>query len=96
MERILYEVSVSPLKERPRLDEHSLRLKIARHRFGVEPEHVLIRGGKDARAPESCDDLLPDYARLRADIGRRREWPAFGDRLRVIDNRRARLSREDL
>ena len=96
MERVLYEVPVATLNERARLREHRLRLDISRHRLAIEAKDVLIGGGKDARTPESCDYLFPDYARLIAEIFRRRERAALRDRLGVVDHARARLSCEDL
>ena len=95
MKRILYEVSVSTLNERARLREHRLRLDVARHRLGVEAEDMPIRGREDARLSEGSDDLLPYDPRVVAKILRRSERSAFRDRLRIVNNARRRLTRED-
>lgn len=95
MKRILNEVPVASLNERTRLREHRLRLDIARHSLRIKSEDVFIGGRENARLPECADDLLPINARVIAEILRRRERSAFGDRLGVVDYARARFSRED-
>lgn len=94
MQRILHEIPVAPFDERPRLREHILRLNVARHRLGVQAQNVLVRGREHARSSKRRDDLLPISASLFAHLGRWRERTTFRDRLRVIDDARARLSRE--